>query len=375
MAKRDYYEILGVERSSSEDEIKKAYRKLAMKFHPDRNPGDKDAENKFKEAAEAYEVLSDDGKRKRYDQLGHAGVEGMGHAGGGFQSMDEIFTHFRDVFGGQGGGIFESFFGGGGGRGGPEQGASLKLQIEVNFREAIFGCTRTIEISRSELCDTCQGSGAKPGTKPQKCRTCGGYGVVRQGQGPFIVQTTCPSCGGRGQTVGTPCPECKGRAMERRKVTIKVRIPAGIEDGCRLRVQGEGEPSTEGGERGDLYVYVSVTPDGFFERHNDDVVCKVPISYTQAALGAEIEVPTLEGKAKLRVPAGTQAGALLRMRGQGVPMSAARRGDQIVLVQVVVPEKIGAKERALLEELSKLEKVEERPDNKGFFDRLKGMFT
>ncbi len=371
MAKRDYYEVLGVGKDAGEDEIKKAYRKLAMKFHPDRNPGDKDAETKFKESAEAYEVLSDSKKRARYDQMGHAGVEGMGHAGQGFGSMEDIFAQFGDVFGGRGG-MFEELFGGGRGGGRDRnQGASLKLGLEISFREAVFGCTKTIDLKRNEICKTCTGSGAKPGTKPTVCRVCHGHGIVRQGQGFFVVQTTCPHCGGIGKVVSSPCPDCEGQGAKPEKVTIRVRIPPGVEDGVRLRVGGEGEPGRDGGARGDLYVYVQVKADGFFERHEDDVVCKVPVTYAQAALGAEIAVPTLDGEATLRIPTGTQPNDMLRMRGLGVP-GQGRRGDQIIIVQVSVPKKPSKEQRELIERLGKIE--DEQGEQRSFFDRIKTMF-
>jgi molecular chaperone DnaJ len=371
-AKRDYYEVLGIAKGASDDEIKKAYRKLAMKHHPDRNPGDKQAEANFKEAAEAYEVLSDAKKRERYDQYGHAGVEGMGHAGGGFSSMEDIFAQFGDVFGG--GSLFEQFFGGGngGGRGERNQGASLKLGLEISFREAVKGCTKTIDLKRNETCETCHGSGAKPGTKPVTCRMCGGGGVVRQGQGFFVVQTACPQCHGSGKSIADPCASCRGQGMIGKKATIKVRIPAGIEDGSRLRVSGEGEAGRDGGPRGDLYVYVQVAADPFFERHEQDVVCKVPLGYAQAALGAEIDVPTLDGSAKLRIPAGTQPGDLLRMRGLGIPAGSGHRGDQIVVVQVSVPKRTTDRQRELLKELGEIE--EKVGEQKSFFDRMKKMF-
>lgn len=375
MAKRDYYEVLGVGKDAGADEIKKSYRKLAMQFHPDRNPGDKTAEGKFKEAAEAYEVLSDEQKRRRYDQLGHAGVDGMGHAGGGFSSMEDIFQQFGDVFGGGrgGGSIFEQMFGGGGGGRERNQGASLKLGLEITFREAVTGCTKTIDLKRNETCKTCGGSGAKPGTKPVSCRVCHGHGIVRQGQGFFVVQTTCPHCGGVGKVVGSPCADCEGQGARPEKVTIRVRIPAGVEDSTRLRVAGEGEPGRDGGSRGDLYVYVSVKADPFFERHEDNVVCKIPVTYAQAALGAEIAVPTLDGEATLRIPAGTQPGELLRMRGLGIgDGSGGRRGDQIVVVQVTVPKKLAKEQRELVERLGKIE--DEQGEQRGFFDRIKSMF-
>ncbi len=371
MAKRDYYDVLSLAKGASEDEIKKAYRKLAMKFHPDRNPGDKDAEAKFKEAAEAYEVLSDEAKRARYDQHGHAGVEGMGHAGQGFNSAEDIFAQFGDVFGG--GSIFEQFFGGRGGGGGNDrnQGASLKLGLEITFREAVFGVSKTIDLKRNETCETCTGSGAKPGTKAKGCPMCGGAGAVRQGQGFFVVQTTCPQCHGTGKIIPDPCVTCRGSGATAKKVTIKIKIPAGIEDGSRLRVSGEGEPGRQGGARGDLYVYVTVTPDQFFERHEQDVVCKIPVTYAQAALGAEIEVPTLQGTAKLKIAAGTQPNEVLRMRGQGIP-DGSRRGDQLVVVQVTVPKRVNARQEELLKELGAIEDA--TGEQRSFFDRIKRLF-
>jgi molecular chaperone DnaJ len=361
--------VLGLAKGASAEEIKKAYRKLAMKHHPDRNPGDKDAESRFKEAAEAYEVLSDEQKRARYDQYGHAGVEGMGHAGQGFSSMEDIFAQFGDVFGG--GSIFEQFFGGGRGED-RNQGASLKLGLEISFREAVFGCAKTIDLKRHEACPTCDGSGAKPGTKHATCRLCGGQGVIRQGQGFFVMQTTCPQCHGQGRTISTPCADCHGAGASPKKVTIKVRIPAGIEDGSRLRVAGEGEAGRDGGPHGERYVYVTVTPDPFFERHEHDVVCKIPVTYSQAALGAEIEVPTLDGKATLKIPPGTQPDELLRMRGLGIPFGNGYRGDQIVVVQMTVARKLTERQRELLREFGTIE--DEVGENKSFFDRLKDAF-
>ncbi len=372
MAKRDYYEVLGLQKGASTDDIKKAYRKLAMKYHPDRNPDDKEAEAKFKEAAEAYEVLSDEQKRGRYDQFGHQGVEGMGHAGQGFSSMEDIFAQFGDIFGG--GSIFDQFFGGGRGRQDPNQGASLKLGLEISFREAVKGCTKTIDLRRNETCGTCKGSGAKAGSKPVTCRTCGGAGAVRQGQGFFVVQTACPTCGGSGKTIANPCGDCHGEGMKPDKVTIKVRIPAGIEDSSRLRVAGEGEPGKDGGRRGDLYVYVQVKADPFFERHEEHLVCKVPVTYAQAALGGEIDVPTMDGSAKLRIPSGTQPGDILRMRGLGVnDPNSGTTGDQLVVVQLAVPKKTTRRQEELLRELQQID--DEQGDQKSFFDRVKKMFT
>ncbi|MEK7414362.1 MAG: molecular chaperone DnaJ [Planctomycetota bacterium] len=372
MAKRDYYEVLGVGKDASDDEIKKAYRKLAMQHHPDRNPGNKEAETKFKEAAEAYEVLSDAQKRQRYNQMVHAGVDGMGHAGQGFSSMEDIFAQFGDVFGNRGG-MFEELFGGGGRGRERNQGTSLKLGLEITFRESVFGCTKTLDLKRNETCKTCSGSGAKAGTKPIACKLCNGHGIVRQGQGFFVVQTTCPQCGGVGKVVSSPCSDCDGAGAKPEKVTIRVRIPAGVEDSTRLRVGGEGEPGRDGGSRGDLYVYISVKADAFFERHENDVVCKVPVTYAQATLSAEISVPTLDGEASLRIPAGTQPGEMLRMRGLGIPDGqGGRRGDQIVVIQITVPKKPNKDQRELIEKLGKIE--DEQGEQRGFFDRIKKMF-
>ncbi len=373
MSKRDYYEVLGVERDANDATIKRAYRKLAMRYHPDRNPDDDGAEAKFKEAAEAYEVLSDGDKRKRYDQFGHAGVEGMGHAGGGFSSMDDIFSAFGDIFGG--GSIFDSFFGGGGGGRGraANQGASLKLSVEISLKEAAHGCTKTIDLKRNETCESCGGSGCASGSSPRPCPTCGGAGMVRQGQGFFVVQTTCPSCGGRGQVIADPCDSCRGSGSVPQKATIKVRIPAGIEDGSRLRISGEGEPGRGGGPRGDLYVYISVRPHEIFERHGNNLVCKLPVSFAQAALGTEMEVPTLDGRAKLKIPAGSQPGDVLRMRGQGIEDEYRRRGDQLVVVDIKVPKKVTGRYRELLKEIASLE-GKQIPEQKSFFAKLRDFF-
>ena len=377
MSKRDYYEVLGVQKGASADEIKRSYRKLAMKYHPDRNPDDKEAEAKFKEAAEAYEVLGDDEKRGRYDQFGHAGVDGMGHAGGGFSSADDIFSAFGDIFGGGGGGgsIFDSFFGGGGGRQRSNQGASLKMGLEITFEESFKGVTKTIDLKRNETCTSCNGSGCEPGSKPSTCPTCGGAGSVRQGSGFFVVQTACPTCGGSGQIIKDPCRACNGQGSTPQKVTIKVPIPAGIEDGSRLRVSGEGEPGKDGGPRGDLYVYVSVKEHDVFERHGNDVVCRVPVSYAQASLGCELAVPTMTGKANLKVTAGSQPQDILRMRGMGFPDDYGRKGDQLVVLDLKVPKNSSGRYRELLEEMAEIEgKDDSILENKGFFDRLKEMF-
>lgn len=379
MAKRDYYEILGVSRDASDDEIKKAYRKMAMKYHPDRNPDNKEAEEKFKEAAEAYEVLRDKDKRQRYDQFGHEGLGGADM--GGFSNFEDIFSHFGDIFGGGGGGgsIFDGIFGGmGGGRGGRtvRSGPSLKCRVNVTFEEAAFGCTKTIELRRAELCAECSGTGAQKGSKPKTCPTCQGKGQVYRSQGFFSVATTCPSCGGSGEVIENPCKKCKGSGREAKTVRIKVNIPAGVEDGTRMRIPDEGEPGEHGGPRGDLYCYIMVAEHDFFKRHNDDVYCEVPITFSQAALGTDLEVPTLNGKARLKIPAGTQSDQVFRLRGQGVKNVHGRGiGDQIVRVIIETPKKLTARMEELFRELATLENANVSPQRKGFLDKVKEYFT
>ncbi len=377
MAKRDYYEVLGVSRDASSDEIKKAYRKLAMKYHPDRNPGDKSAENKFKEAAEAYEVLHDSEKRQRYDRFGHEAVSGSGQQ---FSNFEDIFSHFSDIFGG-GGSIFDGIFGGMGGggfstRSGMRAGASLKCRVNITFEEAAFGCTKTIELKRHELCDKCHGSGASHGSKPRTCPVCGGRGQVYRNQGFFSVATTCSSCRGDGTIIDNPCKNCSGTGQVPKSVRIRVNIPAGVEDGTRLRVPDEGEPSPSGGPRGDLYCYIFVAEHEFFNRHGDDVICEVPITFSQAALGVDLEVPTLRGKARVKIPAGTQSGQIFRLRGQGFEhLQGYGQGDQIVQVVVETPKKLTAKQEQLFRELAKVEHRNVSPRRKSFMDTIKNYFT
>ncbi|MHC4872830.1 MAG: molecular chaperone DnaJ [Planctomycetota bacterium] len=378
MAKRDYYEVLGVSRDAGEAEIKKAYRKMAMKYHPDRNPGDQAAEEKFKEAAEAYEVLHDSDKRNRYDHYGHEGLAGSDM--GGFSNFEDIFSHFGDIFGGGGGGgsIFDGIFGGmGGGRTrGPRSGPSLKCRVNVTFEEAAFGCSKTIELRRSEICPECTGSGAEKGSSPKTCQSCQGKGQVYRSQGFFSVATTCPSCGGSGTVIDKPCKSCKGQGREQKTVRIKVNIPAGVEDGTRMRVPSEGEPGDQGGPRGDLYCYIMVAEHDFFQRHNDDVYCEVPITFSQSALGTDLEVPTLSGKAKLKIPAGTQSEQVFRLRGQGVKnVHGHGLGDQIVRVVIETPKKLNARMEELFRELATLENTHVSARRKGFLDKVKEYFT
>lgn len=372
--KKDYYEILGVARDASADDIRKAYHKVAMRHHPDRNPGNADAEAKFKEAAEAYDVLRDPEKRKRYDQLGHEGLHG--YAGPReFHNFEEIFEAFGDVFGG-GDSIFEGLFGGGGGRRRAHRGAHLQTEIEIDFRDALQTTTRTIRVDRAAPCAACRGSGAKAGTRPVPCKACGGRGEILQMRGFLSIRMPCPKCGGAGQTIANPCPECRGAGRVRREESIEVKIPAGVEDGTRLRLVGQGEAGENGSSPGDLYVVVRVREDPFFERRGDDVFCQVPVAFSQAALGSEIEVPSLSGRtSRMKIPAGTQPGQVFRLRGMGFPsIHGYGRGDQLVEIVVEVPKKLTAEQERLLAELAKLEQRNVGPLQKGFLDRLRQYF-
>lgn len=367
---RDYYETLGVEKSASQDDIKKAFRKKALQYHPDRNPGDKEAEKKFKEAAEAYEVLSDAEKRANYDRFGKEGLKGF--AARGFQSTDEIFDAFGDIFGDS---LFGELFGIGRQGRRVRRGASLRCELAIEFEEAARGCEKTIDLKRAEHCDRCGGTGAKPGTRPVTCNACGGRGEVLQGHGFFSIRSTCPQCHGQGHRIATPCPDCNGSGRIKVKREIKVHIPAGIEDSTRMRVSGEGEPGEDGG-RGDLFCDIYVKPHEFFERDGDNLVCEIPIPFTQATLGAEISVPTLlDGPAKMSIPRGTQSGQIFRLRGLGLHNVHGRgRGDQYIRVVVDVPRTLTKHQEELLRELAQTENVELKPRKKGFFDRLRDYF-
>ena len=342
--RRDYYEVLGVDRSASREQIKAAYRKLAVKFHPDRNPGDKQAEETFKEAAEAYAVLSDSDKRTQYDRFGHSGVGEQPFAG--FDAS--IFGDFADILGNLFG--FEGFFGGGRRRTGPERGSDLRTTVAVSFAEMAKGVERNLSIPREENCDACSGSGLAPGAKAETCRSCGGRGQVRVSQGFFTMVRTCPQCGGSGQTVSNPCPSCSGAGRVEKKRKLTVAVPAGIEDGTRLRVVGEGEAGVRGGPPGDLYVVVHVEPHELFIREAADLHLEQEISAFVAALGAELEVPTLDGNEVLKVPAGAQPGDTVVLRGKGLPrLRRSGRGDLVVHLKVTVPRKLNAKQRELLQ--------------------------
>jgi len=375
MSKRDYYEVLGVAKNASKDEIKKSYRKLALKYHPDRNQGDKEAEEKFKEAAEAYDVLSNEDKKAKYDQYGHDGLRGGFSSGGA--SMEDIFKNFGDIFGGHGGGgsIFEDFFGGGGGKRRQQQGASLRCQISITFLEAATGCTKTISLNRNENCETCKGSGAKPGTSPITCPYCKGNGEITQSQGFFSVRTTCPKCHGNGKMIEAPCGSCSGSGSVPKRVNVEIKIPAGIEDGSRLRVQGEGESGPAGSIRGDLMCYIQVQAHAIFERDGDNVFCQLPITFTQAALGAEVQIPTLKGKSTMTIPPGTQNGQIFRMRSQGFPnVHGHGTGDQMVEIHVEIPKKLNDKQKELLKAYAESEHITVGPKRQSWIDKLKDFF-
>jgi molecular chaperone DnaJ len=369
VAKRDYYEVLGVQKGASKDDIKKAYRKLAIQYHPDKNPGNKEAEEKFKEASEAYEILSDDQKKAAYDQFGFAGVDGMG---GSQQDFSQAFRGFEDVFG-DFSSIFDTFFGNagggrfrgggssGGGAGGARQGANLRQDIDISFKDAVFGTKVELSYNRNETCPACKGSGAANGTGKKVCPTCAGSGQVRHSQGFFSVASPCPSCGGEGYIIEQPCKECGGSGTQKKRQKLMVTIPPGTENGKRVVVPRQGNAGPNGGPAGDLYVFIRVSPHEYFERQNPDLYCAVPISITQAVLGADIHVTTLDGKTiKVKVPPGIQNGKMLRIRDEGVP-SGGRRGNLYIKLIVQIPGKLSKRGRELMEELSRVEGENDSP--------------
>ena len=358
-SKRDYYEVLNVERNASDADLKKAYRKLALQYHPDRNPGNAAAEEKFKEAAEAYDVLTDPQKRQLYDRFGHQGLEGSGFSG--FSGFEDIFSSFGD--------IFEDFFGLGSGRGSRsrhQRGADLRYDLSLTFLEAAFGVEKELALEKMDTCQICGGSGCQSGTQPETCNFCRGTGQMARSQGFFTVRTTCPHCRGTGQMIADPCRDCRGTGQIKTRKTVSVKIPAGVDTGSRLRLTNEGEAGRQGGPRGDLYVFIHVEPHDFFERDNSDVICRVPISFVQAALGDTISVPTLEDEKKLRIPKGTQYGDVFRFNGEGIPsLRTGRRGDQIIQVIIKTPTSLSKKQESLLKEFAKLEsgKISKRLKN------------
>jgi molecular chaperone DnaJ len=373
--KRDYYEVLGVGRSASDEEVKRAYRKLAVKFHPDKNPDDPHAEEKFKELGEAYDVLMDADKRAAYDRFGHAAFAQGGGFRGGFHDPFDIF---REVFGGAGGiggGIFETFFGGVGGAEDRQRGSDLRYDMQITLEEAAFGSEKEIEVRKLGACDKCQGTGAEPGSRTINCPTCGGRGQVISSRGFFQVSQTCPRCRGVGHIIEKPCRECDGEGRVEKPNRIKLKIPAGISDGSRLRSPRNGEVGIRGGPQGDLYVVIHIKEHGIFQRDEDNLYCEVPVAFSLAALGGEVPVPTLEGKANLKVPAGTQSGQLFKLRGKGVAhVNGRERGDLLVRVIVEVPTRLNAEQRAKLEEFANLCGEENTPLRKSFFERAKEFF-
>ncbi len=366
--KQDYYSILGIPRDADESQVKRAYRAMAMKYHPDKNPGDPDAERNFKNASEAYEVLRDPEKRRIYDSYGHEGLDRTGFHG--FSNVDDIFSAFGDIFGGFfGGDVFGERFGRGAG---PPRGRSLRVAVEIDLREAARGVTRKVEISRRERCGECSGTGEAGGGGRSTCRYCGGRGRVVQNQGWLRVATTCPNCAGRGSVIANPCSKCSGNGLEHKKREISITVPAGVESGQQMRLSGEGDYGENGAPPGDLYVQIHVKEHPLFERHGDDVIFRMPISFTQAALGDEVEVPTIWGKSTLRISEGTQSGSTFRLKGEGMPaLQNGRKGDEIVVVIVDVPRKLSARQRELLQELAATEKKNITPQRRRFFETVK----
>ena len=370
MAKRDYYEILGVEKGADEKEIKKAYRRVAMKYHPDRNPDDPEADSKFKEASEAYEVLSDREKRAAYDQYGHAGVEGqMGAGGFSGGSFSDIFGDvFGDIFGG----------GGGRGRGGAQRGSDLRYTLDISLEDAVRGTTVEIRVPTLVSCSTCDGSGARKGSSPTTCGTCGGAGQVRMQQGFFQVQQTCPTCRGRGTTISDPCTSCRGQGRVEKTKKLSVKVPPGVDTGDRIRLAGEGEAGTEGGPPGDLFVQMSVKQHPIFERDGKHLYCEVPITFADAALGGELEVPTLDGRVKLKIPAETQTGKLFRLRGKGVqPVRGGTVGDLLCRAVIETPVNLNKHQKDLLRELQESMGESSRghsPRQNSWFEGVKNFF-
>lgn len=385
MAKRDYYEVLGVDKNADDNTLKKAYRKLAMKYHPDRNPDDKAAEDKFKEAAEAYEVLSDPDKKARYDRFGHAGVNGQGGFGGGpgGMTMEDIFSQFGDMFGGAEGGFGGGFFNGGARRQARgERGSNLRIKVPLTLEEIAKGVTKKIKVKRQVRCDVCDGSGAKDKSSVETCRTCSGSGVVRQVRSTFLGQmattTTCPTCSGTGKQIKANCPKCRGEGRNYESDTIEVPIPAGVEEGIQLSMRGKGNAGRRGGPAGDLLINIEEKPHEFLQRDGQKVVYDLFLNFADAALGTSVEVPTIDGNVRIKVPTGTQSGKIFRLRDKGLPLVQGRgRGDQLIHVNVFTPKKLSKEETAVLEKLRESEnfKPPTNKGEKGFFERMKEYFN
>jgi molecular chaperone DnaJ len=363
--KRDYYEVLGVAKDAGDEDIKRSFRKLAMQYHPDRNVGDKEAEEKFKEAAEAYDVLSSRDKRQRYDRYGHAGLENNG--GPVFRDAASVFDLFGDIFG--------DIFGGGWGRHGPRGGRDLQVGIEIDLVEAARGGTKTVTIPREENCPECGGQGAREGTSPVRCRRCGGHGVVLQGQGFFRIQQPCPGCGGRGAIITDPCLRCFGQSRVEVNCSLSLGFPPGVEDGAGYRLRGEGHAGAPGGPRGDLLYRIRVREHAIFERDGPNLICRVPITFSQAALGSDIEVPTLDGTIKFPLPRGTQTNEAIRIPGRGMPAARGRPGDLLVQVIVETPQKLTKRQEELLRELAEIDQKHVSPQRRSFLDKLRDLFA
>jgi molecular chaperone DnaJ len=362
-SKRDYYEVLGVAKSASTDEVKSAYRKMALKYHPDRNPNDPEAEAKFREAAEAFEVLGDADKRARYDRFGHQGLEGTGFHE--FTNINDVFEAFGDLFG------FGSIFGGRGRSRGPARGADLETDLRLTLEEAARGCKRTITVKRQTVCGVCTGTGSKPGSSPISCTTCGGRGQVVRAQGPFRIATTCPTCQGKGTMIADPCRDCKGRGRVQESAEVEVEVPAGVDTGMHLRIRGQGESGDPGAPAGDLYVLIQLDKHSLFERNGSDLHCRVPLAFAQAALGTDIDVPTLAGKETFAVPRGTQPGEVFRLRGKGMPdPRGGVRGDLLLHVRIDVPKKLTKKQEELLRELAELDQQHVSAERKSWLDTV-----
>jgi len=384
MSKRDYYEVLGVNKNASADEIKKSYRKVAMQFHPDRNPGDKAAEEKFKEAAEAYEVLSDADKKAQYDRYGHAGVSGNGRGFGGGMNMEDIFSQFGDIFGDD---LFGNFFGGGQrGRGGQRargiRGSNLRIKLKLTYEEIAKGVTKNIKVKKHVGCQACQGSGAKDKGSVQNCSTCGGSGQVRRVQNTFLGQmqtiTTCPTCNGEGTTITAKCTVCKGEGRVYGEETVSIEIPAGVQEGMQLNISGKGNAGERGGSYGDLIILIEEEQHKELQREGLNAAYDLHISFTDAVFGTQIEVPTIDGRAKIKIPPGTQSGKIFRLKGKGFPaVNSYEKGDQLIHVNVWTPQNLTSEEKALLEKLSHSQNFKPHPDKneKGFFDKIKEMFS
>jgi len=375
VTKRDYYEVLGLDKGADEQAIKKAYRKMAMKYHPDKNAGNKESEEKFKELSEAYEVLSDSNKKARYDQFGHAGLGGNGHGGfeghSGFGGFDDIFGDIFDMFGGG--------FSNGRKKSGPQKGADLRYELGINFEEAAFGVEKEVNISRHEKCGVCQGTGAKPGKSPKTCSKCNGNGEVRYTQrtplGQFVNVKTCDACRGEGTVIEDPCGECKGSGKIQKSKKIEIKIPAGVDTGSVIPLRGEGEPGAKGGPSGDLFIVLRVRPHEIFQRDGNDIICEIPITFVQAALGDDLVIPSLDGRIKYKIPEGTQSGTVFRIKGKGIPnLRGYGRGDLYVKAIVEIPKRLNEKQKDLLIKFGEIMGEEGHDQRKGFFDKVKNVF-